>query len=292
MALSVAMGTKSLIQLGMSVTDIATLISLGRSKGNWMTSGSGDKEFLRAVEVDENSIQLRRGILDLDGFNKRWRQNCRLLINGHPQKIEGTYLSKTLERFSRFTAIMVSLVTVLDAFLSSASVRMVMEDVLKELLRATEIGEDLMRAEFANRLQAWRSAGAMRGMTTYVRKCRLDLVKGAHVFTSYPPMDETRNISELLIWLLLGNDRELLTPSSDVAGVAFCLSHVVFDLLEVRGLVPWNQSGRSPYVVIHDRSHAILPRACEKLLRPRIQEMIAKRIDSMTVPLHRSEEAV
>ncbi len=274
MALSIAMGPKSLIQLGMSVTDITTLISLGRTAGNWMTCQSGDNEFLRTIEVDENVIPFRRGLVDLDGFNKRWRQSCRLLINGHAQKIDGNYLAKTLENFSRFTAFMVSLITVLDAFLSSASVRQVMEDILKELLRATEMGEDLIQAEFPNRLEAWRSAGAMRGMTTYVRNHRLNLVKGGHILSSYPSKDEEHDITELLTWLLLGTDHELINPSSDVAGVAFCLSYVAFDLLDVGDFLPRNQSGRSQCVVIYDRSYPIRrqPRMTGEGLSQKIQE--------------------
>ena len=291
-AVAAQLGANSLIQFGLSVSDVATLISLGRTARNWMTAQSGDNDFLRIISGDDSAIKFRRGLIDLDAFNKRWRQDCRLLVNGYPQKLYQTIVDNNLEHFSRFTATMVSVVTVLDAFVSTLGVSIVVEDVLKEMLCTTEIGEDVIKADIANRLEAWRSAGVMRGMTTYVRKFRLNLVRDRNILSSYPPITEAHQFRELLIWLLLGTNETYTTPSSDVAAVASCLSFVAFDLLDVRSLQPRESLTHPSCVVLYHPSEAILPRPSDYQSDTGFTTIGPRRIECSTVPLIGSEDAV
>ena len=293
MTMAVALGAHALLQLGLGVSDVATLISLGRSAGNWITTQSGDDEFLRAINGDANSIILRKGLIDLDAFNKRWRKDCTLLVNGVPQKMDPNIISKSLEYFSRFTATMVSMVTVLDAFLSSATVSLVTEQVLIEMLRTTTIGEDLLKAEISNRIRSWRSAGTMRGMTKHIRQFRMDLVRQHHVMNSYPPISEAPHFRELLVWLLLGSEDKYVTPSSDVAAVALGLSFLAFDLLGVSGFPSQNTTLEYPQcVVVYDFQDLGLFPANKAILEAGFTKTGSKRVDCMTIPLEGSEEAV
>ncbi len=80
--------------LGISAGDIATLVSVGRRIGNWLTSSSGDIEMLQLLGEDSSSILKRRGIMDDLAFNKRWSKQIRLLANGTPIKLAEEEMKK------------------------------------------------------------------------------------------------------------------------------------------------------------------------------------------------------
>ena len=153
----------------------------------------------------------------------------------------------SMEHFDRpFTAIMVAVVTVLDAFMNNDGVSKVIRLLLTEVMRTTELGQDLIQADMHSRIKGWRSLGVMRGVSTEVCKHRRNLETEGHIQSGYAPLSEAHQMRDFLVWLLLRNDTEFTTESSDVAGVAACLSHVAFDLLEVQGLRPtaaqWSSS--------------------------------------------------
>ncbi|KAI9727631.1 MAG: hypothetical protein M1828_005859 [Chrysothrix sp. TS-e1954] len=288
MSIAVATGASSLIQLGLSVGDVATMISLGRSFGNWLSAGPGDDDFLKAVDVDEGAMSLRRGLIDVAAFNKRWRKDCKILVNGRPKVVN----DDSLDQFSRFTASMVSIVTALDAFLTSSGVTKVVGDVLKEMLRTTDLGEDLIRAELNNRIRSWRSAGVMRGIALKATQFRDSLLKRQLIQPGYAPLAEAPQFRDLVVWLLLGTDETYTTASSDVAAAASTLTYIAFDLVQVRGLLPHDASRPSSCSVSYDP----LLITGSTVTRQRVEAGFAsvgqKRLESMNVPLVHSEEAV
>ena len=291
-SLAVTVGKGSLVQLGLSLGDIATLVSLGRTAGNWLTTSSGDNDFLMAICGDKNILVFRRGLIDLGAFNKRWRQDCKLLINGRPQKLDQTLLDRTLDHFSMFTAIMVSVVTVLDTFISTGGVAVVVEQLLVEMVRTTDMGQDLIRAEIDNRIRAWRSAGVMRGISSHARGFRLNLVKEHQILSSLPPISEAPQFCKFLTWLLLGEEPTFNTPSSDVAAVAACLGHVAFDLLKVNGLSSFDGESEAFCVVNYDPKNDIFSQQSPITTKAGYTAHGNKRIECLIVPLVGSEEAV
>ena len=87
MSISITTGLGSLLNLGIGAGDIAVLYSTGRQVGNWLTASSGDADFLNLLQEDEHEILRRRGVFDLQQFNKRWGQKIALFINGEPSVI-------------------------------------------------------------------------------------------------------------------------------------------------------------------------------------------------------------
>lgn len=161
MSIQSLLGAHSLVAVGISVGDVATLCSLGRAMGNWLTADSGDQDFLALLEEDEMSILKRRGVIDLIRFKRRWGQSLRLLQNGRPQKLEGQGVGKLLDKTSRFTAMMTCIVAVLDQFTSESTVRSVLKKFLHLLILTNELNEDMIASQLRNRINAWRSAGAV-----------------------------------------------------------------------------------------------------------------------------------
>jgi len=162
MSLQATTGVGSLVAIGIGVGDAATIISLAARFGNWWNASSGDNEFLKLLDEDEFNILTRRGLLDLPAFNKRWAKRMRLLANDRPMTIDGIKAENVLGKLSRFTAVMMCIVASLEAFTTWHVVRMLLKDVLKELLRTSDFGEDLLASQYPQRLNAWRSAACVR----------------------------------------------------------------------------------------------------------------------------------
>lgn len=236
MSLQVATGPGSLISLGISVGDVATFYGMARRVGNWLTAESGDRNFLSLLDQDELDIIRRKGLIDILRFNKIWGSRMTLLANGGPTSFTGNDAEKNLERFSRFTALMVCIVAALSAFAPSEVVKSVLRKVLLDLFQASEFGEDVLASQYTDRVNAWRSAADVRGLSTEARSKRQQLLRKGVVLDGLMPAGDSPLMVHFLVWLLASNEPNYITPSSDVAGVGVCLSNLGVDVLSVGGL--------------------------------------------------------
>jgi len=236
MSVQISTGVRSLVALGLGIGDVATIFTLGHRVGNWITASSGDVDFLALLDQDEMTFLTRRGTMDMAQFNKRWGKAMHLLINGKPQTLYGEKAEKAMGHFSRFTAAMVCITTALDGFAAPQTVKMVLTRVLKDLLRTTEYGEEVLASQISGRLNSWRSAGMVRGLSSESRALRGDLLRKKVIVDGLMPAGEASEMAEFLTWLLAGDSEEYVTNSSDVAGVATCLSKLGFTILSIRGL--------------------------------------------------------
>ena len=235
MALQITTGPGSLISLGVGPSDVYTLITLGQRVGNWWTAVSGDKDFLALLDQDELDIMRRKGLIDLPAFNKRWRRQIRLLANGQPLSFEGNDAERVVEDMGRFTAVMVCLVAALDAFATLFVVKRVLRSVLSELLKTTESGEDLLTSQYTLRLNSWRSSACLRGLSLEAQTVRQTLIDQELLMSGYMPPEESTHMTHFLVWLLSNQTADFVTASSDVAGVATCLSKLGIDIISVEG---------------------------------------------------------
>jgi hypothetical protein len=138
--MAIQISTGSLIALGVSAGDVATIFGLSKRIGNWWSAASGDDEFLSMLDEDEFNILRRRGLIDLPSFNKRWRKEIRLYANGKPTVFKDKDADKVLEQLNRVT---------------SSVTRNILSNVLKELLRTSAMGEELLATQYSNRLNSW-----------------------------------------------------------------------------------------------------------------------------------------
>ena len=235
MALQVTTGAGSLVALGVGAGDVYSLITLGQRLGNWWTAESGDREFLDLLDLDEFEIIRRKGLIDLLIFNKRWRKELRLLANGQATSFHGRDAERVVRDMGRFTAVMVCIVATLDSFAALYVVRRIMRSMLTELLKTTETGEDLLNSQYTSRLNAWRSTACLRGLFIEAQTIRQALIDQEVVMSGYIPIEESTHMSQFLVWLLSHETTVFTTASSDVAGVATCLSKFGIDIISVEG---------------------------------------------------------
>jgi hypothetical protein len=236
MALTVTTGYRSLVSLGIGVGDAVSLINLGQRFGNWITTKSGDEQLISMLDEDEFTFLKRKGLIDIPSFNKRWRQELRLLANGKPMHFKDENAQKVLEDLGRFSSIMVCIVAVLDQFCTLTEVRIILNGLLKTLLRATENGEDILKAQLMTRLNAWRSTACIRGLSTEAKRVHESLANEGLILWGLVPAAESRDLEGFLVWLLGSEDPEFFTSSSDIAGIALCLSRLGLDLISVEGM--------------------------------------------------------
>ena len=236
MSLQVTTGPGSLVSLGISVGDVANFYGMARRVGNWLTAASGDRTLLSLLDQDELDIIRRKGLIDILRFNKIWGSRMTLLANGGPTSFTGIDAEKNLERFPRFTALMVCIVAALSAFAPSEVVKSVLKKVLLDLLQASEFGEDVLASQYTDRVNAWRSAADVRGLSSEARSRRQQLLREGVVLDGLMPVGDSPLMVHFLVWLLASNEPNYITPSSDVAGVGVCLSNLGIDVLSVGGL--------------------------------------------------------
>ena len=192
MSIQITTGIGSLVALGFSVGDLTTLWSLARKVGNWMSAASGDENLLKILDQDELDILRRRGLIDIDRFNKIWGSTMALLgPSGIPVIYKGEDAEKSLDRFGRFTAVMVCTVAALDAFALEAVVKSVDKKVLVELLHASEYGEDILASQCQDRINAWRSAARLRGLKARAEQIRLDLLRRDEIVDGLMPIGDS-----------------------------------------------------------------------------------------------------
>ncbi|KAL8848040.1 MAG: hypothetical protein Q9221_006900 [Calogaya cf. arnoldii] len=121
MSVQSLLGSSNLVAIGIGAGDVATLFTLGRRIGNWLTASLGDAELLALLEEDEFDILQRRGIMDMGRFQSRWNSSLKLLENGNLTHFEGEAVETLLRKSSRFTAIMMCIVAALDEFASAST---------------------------------------------------------------------------------------------------------------------------------------------------------------------------
>lgn len=82
-------------------------------------------------------------------------------------------------------------------------------------------------------------------MNVDCRKLRDDLLKDDVVVTGFMPQDDSHEVADFLYWLMAEKDQVRYTSSSDVAGIAYCLCHLSFEILTVEnfGHIPASGTG-------------------------------------------------
>ena len=278
--------TGSLIALGVGAGDVSAIFGLSKRIGNWLSAAPGDDEFLSMLDEDEFNILRRRGLVDLPSFNKRWRKEIRLYANGKPLVFKDKDADKVLGQLSRFTAIMVCVVTALDTFATSSVSRAVLSNVLMELLQATDMGEELLATQYPNRLSSWRSLSCLRGFMAEAGEIRRKLLDRGVILEGLIPAGESKMMEEFLLWLLSDLTDRYTTSSSDIAGLAACLSELGIDILSIEGLgaQPRDTSCR----LVYSKTSLVSSQTHRRLLSPEI----FRRELSTTVTLLHPEESI
>ncbi|KAL8743188.1 MAG: hypothetical protein Q9190_004437, partial [Brigantiaea leucoxantha] len=131
---------------------------------------------------------------------------------------------------------MVCTVAALNAFLPRHVAQQVLKNGLFGLLKTTDSRKDVLASQYNNRVNSWRSAAEVRGLSGKARQVRYSLLQSGVVLEGLMPAGESPLLVDFLLWLMAGETTMYTTSSSDIAGIGVCLSRLGIDILSVSGL--------------------------------------------------------
>jgi hypothetical protein len=72
MAVSIVAGTNGLLQLGLSISDLALLIDQGKKFGNFVRAGQNDDDLFDILDEDREALLQRRGLVETSVMERTW----------------------------------------------------------------------------------------------------------------------------------------------------------------------------------------------------------------------------
>jgi hypothetical protein len=232
MALSFSTNTWQLVNLGLSIGDIATLAGVGRSGISWLIAHARDEQLLDLWKVDMHELGLRSGLIDPVTLNKRWGRRITFLQNGRVRSREVAE-GGTIENMNQFTWAMTVVTCCLDVATSSKLLQEVVVALTIRLFEnktAKDI-EQYLQYEIPQHIQGWRSAACAREMSRAAREKWAKQEKGRVHLPGFIPNNEAEELVNFLHWLVGTKETSFLTASSDIFALAQLLQYMGFDLI-------------------------------------------------------------
>ncbi|KAK4695415.1 hypothetical protein P7C71_g2334, partial [Lecanoromycetidae sp. Uapishka_2] len=221
MSVQITTGAKSVLSLGVSLGDLAVALRHGRSIGNWLRAAALDEEMFESIMEKPEALLRRRGLITVVRMKKRWSQ-LDFIYQGNI--VNSSRESKLPEGqdLSEFSWFMVTVVTALDVTLPSSTIKSLLVEVFTEVLQGDDEMREALRVQLPTNIQAWRSVGCVRGMSTAtstsIQRSQFKLVGERAI----PQLNnaEQEEMGSLLVWLMADKGNELNIVSSIVYSIA------------------------------------------------------------------------
>lgn len=251
MAVSIVAGTNGLIQLGLSISDLALLIDQGKKFGNFVRAAQNESDLFDLLSEEREALLKRDDFVDAREMEKRW-PGVNFVYHGvkvkgnitqslqtgssvhdskHPRK-----KTTTRDDVNGFTWVMVAITSALDDCLPSTEIQELLIQVFVEVLdRKNDIALAL-RTHIKRSVESWRSFGCAREIAHSIKKeMRKSLSKGAPDQLSVhavPQLNETetQDVKNMLVWLLRGDTAAFDAMSPIAFSMAEAWKQVGLDL--------------------------------------------------------------
>ena len=223
MAISIVAGTKGLIQLGLSISDVALLIDQGKKFGNFVRVRQNDGDLFDLLNEVPEAVLKRRGLVEAHEMETKWSEQA---IVHQGQKIKAKICGSTTtpaeftnmgkkkkdsnspESVEGFTWVMAAIVSVLDNCLPSSAIHRLLVEVFAALLNGDDDVKKALKIHLDVNIKSWRSFACARQMVvpmkTEVRKSLKRCWPDFKRFESIPQLNEaeTQHMKSFLVWLL------------------------------------------------------------------------------------------
>ncbi|CZT08334.1 uncharacterized protein RAG0_13444 [Rhynchosporium agropyri] len=268
MAVALTVGTAQLLQLGVSLSDVALVLSQGRKVGNWLRTSNNDEELLSSIGEKQEAILKRRDLVDVTYMERKWNQIA-FVYQGHHHNSSSQIQNKSAvgAGLSAFSWLMVVVVAALDLCLPSTGIKSLIRKVFKRVLNGDDEQEDSLRVLLITNIESWRETGCVRNISGVVahavRDCRLKHIEGYAISQLNPA--EIQEMEEFLVWLLKGDSYDFQAVSVIVFAVAVGIGKAKVKIrtegsriYETEPVVQYIESGRLN-IAIHSvsESHGI-----------------------------------
>ena len=177
MSLSVQLGTDSLVQLGVGLSDLAVLM---RNSANWIKTRQNDHNLFDSISELYGEVLRRKGLVDVAWMDDTWGRRNNFIYQG--KTFRHTFPSCTrTEALEGFSWLMVTIITSLDLCLTTTLIQSVLIDTFIAVLDRDDKAElsESLGINLGTNIESWRYTGCVRGMvvplTKAIRRCRKEV---------------------------------------------------------------------------------------------------------------------
>jgi hypothetical protein len=223
MAVSIVAGTNGLIQLGLSISDLALLIDQGKKIGNFVRAGQNDNDLFDVLDEEREDLLKRSGLVDAREMEKRWPMmkfvHQGMIVKGKIVQSTQSHSSipglnhrrkkkDTQDGVDSFTWVMVAITSALDECLPSNEIQELLIRVFVEVLDRDDDVALALRIHIKRNIESWRSFGCAREIAHSIkkemRKSLSNSVYGQLSIRAVPQLNkaETEDAKNMLVWLL------------------------------------------------------------------------------------------
>jgi hypothetical protein len=231
MSLTLATGAKSLISLGVSLSDVALLYDLGRKFGNFLRAAKNEEELLESIMENSDALLKRRGLVDVARMESRWNV-FQLVYEGNRISNETQPDVASKQNLSALSWLMVTIISALDLCLPPAGVHSLLVRVFHDLITSTSTAGDsqllnALQVQLPTNIESWRDVGRVRGIDKrimpHMMSCRYKHT-GVKAIPQLNPA-ELEEAKGFLFWLMDGKDHSFKCISATVFSLASALRH-------------------------------------------------------------------
>ncbi|KAF2852974.1 hypothetical protein T440DRAFT_24234 [Plenodomus tracheiphilus IPT5] len=251
MAISIATGTRGLLQLGLSISDLALVINQGKNFGNFVRAGQNDDDLFDVLDEDREAVLKRGGLVDAHEMEKRWpmmdfvhhgvKKRAKIVQSLQSQSSvpEPNHRRKkkdTQDGVDSFTWVMVAITSALDECLPSYEIQELLIRVFVEVLNRDDDIALALRVHIRKNIESWRSFGCAREIAFSIKKeMRKSLLNGVldqSSIRAVPQLNEaeTEDTKNMLVWLLRGDPTVFSAMSPITFSIAQAWEKVKLDL--------------------------------------------------------------
>jgi hypothetical protein len=243
MAVSIVAGTNGLLQLGLSISDLALLIDQGKKFGNFVRAGQNDDDLFDILNEDREAVLQRQGLVETHEMEKAWpklefvHQGMKVKGRIHEDiRTQSSSPDKSLRKKQKkdkpnkvdgFTWVMVAIVSALDDCLPSNEIRELLIRVFVTVLEHDDDQtEEALRIHIKTNIESWRSFGCARRIAYFIktemRRSLAHNISGPHQARAIPQLNgaEKQDMEYLLVWLL----RKDTTTFSAMSAITFSIA--------------------------------------------------------------------
>jgi hypothetical protein len=210
MALSTSLGAGKLLQLGISLGDIAVIFQHGRQVGNWLFVSKNDDEFFESINEIPTALLQRRGLINSAQMKARW-SDIELLYQGERISAADRGVRHNQD-LGDFSWLMVALSAAAGWCIADMTFRQMLTEVFVQVLNGgdkSESQEQSIRAQLATNLSSWKSLASAKTLDkqvlTVMKKYYKELLKTADKRdTAIPQLNrpEIKELKRFFHWLI------------------------------------------------------------------------------------------
>lgn len=296
MSLTIALGSKALLSLGVSLGDIALLYAGRRRYGNFLRAAKNEEDLLESLGEDIEALLKRKSIVETTRMASCWTAfEC--VYEG--ERVSNDMQPKVAsdQQLTALSWLMVAVVSALDLCLPLEGVHDLLIDVFHDLLHNDSGSRDpaiidSLRVQLPTNIQSWRDVGRVRSLGKRLASHAKSKWKKLTKIEAIPQLNpaEYKEVTEFVLWLMEGKTHSYCCFSAIAFTIAFALQEVGI-IIQTKGLRRYETEPVVTYAEhpspFNHITSSTLPRGPSEFARG-----IANRAQVVTYPFEKPQDMI